>query len=282
MTTIGPSSSDDRHGDPPPGPADDAPARGAGKAAKNGAAKGGRGRRVARRTAHGVGLIVAEVATLVLIIIFAILIRLQGGPVDLSVFAPTIEAAVNRNFEGSIEIGGVTLSTDRASEEPRLQLQDVTIRDRDGRLLLSAPRFSARFDSGAMLSGRFAPTELTLIGVTAILTRGVDGSFEFGIAGADPSTGDVVESPSDAFSTFAAGLAFPDKRRAPFTELDSIAVRNAYLIYRDEVSGRVWRAPGSFLRVWAGDEGARAFARVSLAGSGRRRTNLTVTGRRLR
>ena len=79
-----------------------------------------------------------------------------------------------------------------------------------------------------------------------------------------------------------AGLAFPEKRRDPFASLNSIAVRQANLIYRDEVSGRIWRAPDSFLRVWAGGEGARAFARITLTGKGHAPTSLTLTGRRLR
>lgn len=221
--------------------------------------------------------------TLALILVFAVLIRLQGDPINLSAFAPTIEAAVNRNFPGRIEIGGVVVSTHRSSDEPRLLLQDVRLRDAEGRLILAAPQFSARFDMAELLSGRIAPTSLTLIGPTAVLTRSEDGSFHIGIGGGpDAASSDDAESPVDAFSNFAAGLAFPERRRAPFTALNSIAVRDAYLIYRDEVSGRVWRAPGSFLRVWAGAEGARAFAKVTLSGADRNPTELTLTGRRLR
>lgn len=242
-------------------------------------------RRAVKWTAHGVGLLVGQAMTLTLIIVFAILVRLQGDPIDLSAFAPTIEAAINRNIDGEIEIGGVIVSTHKASDEPRVQLSDVRLRDADGKLVLSAPRFSARFDQSLLLSGEIAPTSLTLIGPTAILTRTADGAFRFGIGGAEPDEGapvEIEESPVDAFSTFAAGLAFPDKRREPFTELNSIAIRQAYLIYRDEVSGRVWRAPDSFLRVWAGGEGARAFAKITLRGPGHDPTALTLTGRRLR
>ena len=131
-------------------------------------------------------MLVGQSMTLVLILVFAALVRLQGDPIDLSAFAPTIEAAVNKNIDGEIEIGGVIISTHKASDEPRVQLSDVRLRDPDGRLILSAPRFSARFDQGRLLSGKIAPTSLTLIGPTAILTRSADGDFKFGIGGAAP------------------------------------------------------------------------------------------------
>ncbi len=244
-----------------------------------------RKRRAAIFTARGVGLLVAEALTLVLIALFAILIRLQGEPIDLGALAPTVEAAVNKRLDGRIEIGGATLSTHRHSEEPRILLQNVRLRDADGRLVLSAPQFSARFDMSKLIQGVLAPTSLTLIGPTAILTRAADGSFKFGIGDADPDSAldeTVEDSPIDAFSSFTAGFAFPDRRIDPFKSLNSIAVRNAYLIYRDEVSGRVWRAPGSFLRVWAGGEGARATARIKLAGAQGAPTELILTGRRFR
>lgn len=198
-----------------------------------------------RRAGLGrVALLAAElVGALVVLAILAVgglMLRLKSGPIE----APWIGARIEREIENALGHGldlvlGPVSIVD-APGGPRVTVDGIKLRDRDGAVVLSAPRAEATIDPLAALSGGAPARRFAVVGLELRLEGREDGSIalslgevdarpiSFGGAppGADParaSLGEALGAAAGALIDLAAG------DQGPLAALERIVVSQGRL-----------------------------------------------------
>ncbi len=111
--------------------------------------------------------------------------RLTSGPLSVDLITPWLTAALEERMGGGhrIEVGGTQLERD---EEGRtaLRLRDIVVRDRDGRVIASAPKAEVGLSGSNLLIGRVRAERLSLIGANMAVRVEPDGQVNV-FAGAE-------------------------------------------------------------------------------------------------
>ena len=203
---------------------------------------------------------IATVAVIVGLLVW----RLSSGPVTLDFLTPYLETAFSDPDTGvNVRVTNTVLTWDRREGDLDLQALDVTVRNQDGRPILSLPNVEAGFSLTAMLSGTLAPTRIELVGARITLLRKADGSFHFG-------DGTTVEAPEDRAAPELAGVipdlleqlqAERDPQRS-LSYLRQVNIVDGQLLIRDEQAGVDWWARSTHITV--GRRATGLFGELSL------------------
>lgn len=186
--------------------------------------------------------------------------RLEQGPVNLSLFKPSAEFAIQRQWPTGYRasIGAVELR--RVSDRGRYQFRilDVVVFDRQEVEAASAPEVLIFYDLGDVLGGSAAPREVSLDGANIRIVRQSNLNIEIPIA--------RQRSSKSRKRRLAALLDGGTAKRA----FQSVIISNAEIEFLDVNSGRSWSAPGSEIRLASDADGVTAETRGEINMDGTR------------
>jgi hypothetical protein len=230
--------------------------------------------------------------------------RLTSGPLSVDLMTPWLTAALEERLGGGhrIEVGGTQLERD---EEGRtaLRLRDIVVRDRDGRVVASAPKAEVGLSGSNLLLGRVQAERLSLIGATMAVRVENDGQVNVFAGGdqrpiaAGPVTGSIPranmagtpgsaprEAPAPATdqTTISAVLAWLDGLDAlglDGRDLTEVGLKNASLVVEDRRSGKHWKFESINFSLTRPREGGVALALTSSGTDGPWSLTATVAPR---
>jgi hypothetical protein len=124
-----------------------------------------------RRWVRRVGLGMAGTLTVCLLIAATLWWRLSSGPISLDIITPWLTAAIAENFGNQfrIEVGGTVLERDEHGRAA-MRIRDITVRDRDGTMIASAPKAEVGLSSASLFGGSPRAERINLVG--AVLASG--------------------------------------------------------------------------------------------------------------
>jgi len=202
--------------------------------------------------------------------------RLSKGPVSLPFLVGTLENFINVNVDGlTVSFNDVVLENDKDFGGVLLRFINLSIRDREDKLVARTSRAGFRISLRDLIGGEISPTHLELLGPKIFLHRQMDGSFRLGFGNlgkrekpvppalsnsasgknADKPSGrsDIISSgsyggPENAENMIAllqATLLSDDNNnnQGPAARLREIKIINASLTLYDEPNATTWNSP---------------------------------------
>ncbi|TNC50787.1 DUF3971 domain-containing protein [Rubellimicrobium rubrum] len=183
---------------------------------------------------------------IVVVVVLLLILTLSFLIVGKEITAPTwirerVEtAAAEAMGGGALRFGAITLALP-GDLHPRVRLLDVTISDKEGRLLVRIPEATIQVSPrGLLFSRSLLVQEIALTGAQLTLARAADGSVEvaFGSGGQGQSVSrvDGLASLPDQFERLF--------ERPALAALRTVRVNNLVVNYQDARAGRVWTVDG--------------------------------------
>jgi hypothetical protein len=122
------------------------------------------------------GIGVAAIAATLVLAAGGLWLLLASGPISLDIATPWLAAAIAENFgnEFRVDIGGTVLERDEHGRAA-MRIRAITVRDRDGTVIASAPKAEVGFSSTSLLSGRPRAERLNLVGAELAIQVESDG-----------------------------------------------------------------------------------------------------------
>lgn len=179
------------------------------------------------------GLVFGAILAAVLFFLGGAALRLLMGPISLGPFAGIIEDAINHSVSGVVvRFDQAVLEWSRADGKVNLIVLGTKVFDSNGHIIAQAPKADLDFDAAAIVAGRLDLRRLGLIGVQITGVRSKDGAIRLGF-GPEQDNADLLKTLRDILKDSAAGGG----------SLDSFAIQNARLAFRDEPTGLFIIAP---------------------------------------
>jgi len=179
------------------------------------------------------GLILGAIFAAALFFLGGAALRLLMGPISLGPFAGIIEDAINHSVPGIVvRFDQAVLEWSRAEGKVNLIVLGTKVFDADGHIIAQAPKADLDFDAAAIVAGHLNVRRLGLIGVQITGVRSKDGAIRLGF-GPQQDNADLLKTLRDILKDSAAGGG----------SLDSFAIQNARLAFRDEPTGLFIIAP---------------------------------------
>jgi Protein of unknown function len=128
------------------------------------------------RWMHWLGLGVTAVTAFFVLAAVGLWLMLANGPISLDIATPWLAAAVAENFGNQfrVDIGGTVLERDEHGRTA-MRVRAVTVRDRDGTVVASAPKAEVGFSTASLLNGRPRAQRLNLVGAELAIRVEPDG-----------------------------------------------------------------------------------------------------------
>lgn len=201
---------------------------------------------------HTLFRVVFGAALLSLALIAFLAWRLSTGPLSMDALAPYVADALEAE-DGSIsfEIDGVVLSWVGLTSNPEIRATNVTAVDQDGSLIASFPYMVVGLSLDSLLEGVPSPRQIILDKPIVRLSRSVGGQFSVGVKqqldGALSPDSDLniefIESSNALVASVVSALSAPGAGDNPGGYLEVVAVRDATVIFSDQISGTEWVVP---------------------------------------
>ncbi len=124
-------------------------------------------------------------------------LRLASGPIDLSGFSDTVRDAVAGSLPPDHQVALGALNLEWAREGLSVRVHDFTVRDPQGRAVMTASAADVGLDPASLLLGRVAPRSLVVRQPSIGLVVRTDGSItpgEVPRAGEDRGTVSLFEA----------------------------------------------------------------------------------------
>ena len=173
------------------------------------------------------GLILGAILAATLFFAGGAALRLLMGPISLGPFAGVIEDALNRSITGVVvRFDQAVLEWSRADGKVNLIVLGTKVFDLDGHIIAQAPKADLDFDAASLFQGHLNLKRFGLIGVQLTGVRSMDGTIRLGF-GPERNEPDLLKKIRDILNDSAAGGG----------SLDSFAIRNARIAFRDEPTG---------------------------------------------
>ena len=219
-----------------------------------------------------------SVLAVLLVLAFAVYVRLAQGPVSLDFLRGTVESKINQGLPNmTVAVGGVTLQRDSSVGVPHVLIDDLVLRDKQGAYLASAPHASLGIDESALFSGRVVPTSITLIGPAIRARRSLEGKFALGFDEPAPENESVLIDPGAAGKSDLEGGGGKPAAQPAFngsgaalidlisgsadvpgiSSINAINIKKASITFFDEANNARWnihdaelhfiRQPGGFM-----------------------------------
>ena len=196
-----------------------------------------------KRSTHMLGRMLAALVAILTIVLTLLVWRLASGPVSLKFLDGYLTAFLSEAVPGYRWSFDETM-LDWRDLRPALEITvtGVSVRDEADNLVARVPRLDLGLSARGLFAGKLVPLRVVLQGPWVTLIRSEDGRFGLGIA--VPETGAQAAATSNRFSeltnrVFSALSSSPDNGGAL---LQSFAIRNAQVVYRDVRLGTIWRA----------------------------------------
>lgn len=205
-----------------------------------------------RRTSKII-LEIAGVAFAVMAVLLAVLAwRLSSGPVSISALNQIFEGAARPVLQGgNLDIGDTMLVWTAEERELALRLSDVTLHGAGGNEIARVPQLAFELSVPALFRGILAPTSVDLYGVSATVLRrpGTGVTLALAHSGSEPGPQE------EALGPLLEALLDESNRTSPLGYLTRFGIKEAKLIFVDEVNGVMFEAPAANLSIHRGDGG---------------------------
>jgi hypothetical protein len=162
--------------------------------------------------------------------------RVSSQPMSSTTLTPTVEAAIEKLLPNTrAKIDRTLIEWDNVNHKIALLGEQVTLRDRQNKVIADFPSVKMRLSLFDLLQGRFFPSELTVEKPNIWFTRHADGTVWFGgeEAGGAAAPSDESLSIWDALRHFTREIT----RRGRLLDL---AVKQATVSIHDEEIGQDW------------------------------------------
>jgi AsmA-like C-terminal region/Protein of unknown function len=177
--------------------------------------------------------------------------RVMNGPVSVgSILTARLEAMINEGLHDiQLRLGDSIIEWSESRDIAYIQFVDVEAVDRNGAVIARVPRAKLSLSGSALLKGEAAPTDVELIGASAMVVRRADGGVQLGFQ----VDGKKAESPkADGVSegmtkAVLAAMLSPKPDDTLSRYLKRFAVTNANLTIFDEATRSYWSADKSSL-----------------------------------
>lgn len=184
--------------------------------------------------------------------------RLSDGPVSLEFLTPYLETAFSNPDNGvNVRVTDTVLTWDKDEQDLDMRALGVSVRNQEGRQILSLPDVEVGFSLAAMLSGAVAPTRIEVVGARITLLRRADGSFHFGDGSAEEAPAEeqeVGELTSIIPNILAQLQSTPDPGQS-LSYLREMNIVDGQLVVRDEQAGVEWWAKSTNIEIRKDDFG---------------------------
>lgn len=189
--------------------------------------------------------LVAAIFAATAILFAALAWRLQAGPISLAFLTPYLNEALSLGNAGfRAEVEDTVLSWEGWGRTLGIQAVNVRLLREDRSLIAAVPRLNLSLSARALLEGQLAPTEIAILGVTAVLTRRADGHFDFGLV-----SGEGASSSGNVLALLVDQLSRP-RGEGLAGRLERASILDADLTLVDERADSLWRAPQARLTLW--------------------------------
>jgi hypothetical protein len=128
--------------------------------------------------ARRLGFVLAGLAAVFLLVAGLLWGLLARGPISLDRLTPWLTAAISENLGNRfrVEVAGTVLERDEHGRAA-IRMRDVTVRDRDGTVIASAPKAEVGLStSSSLLSGHLRAQRLNLVGAELAVRIETDGA----------------------------------------------------------------------------------------------------------
>ena len=215
-----------------------------------------------RRTSK-IALEVFGVAVAVTAVLLAVLAwRLSSGPVPISILNQMIEDAARPALQGGdLTIGDTILIWAAEERELSLRLSDVLLEGADGNEIARVPQLAFELSVPALFRGVLAPTSIDLYGVSATVLRRPGTGVTLALAGAD----EAPASDASFVGPMLEALLDENDRSSPLGYLSRFGIKEAKLLFVDEVNGVSFEAPTASVVIFRGDGGIAGIMNANFA-----------------
>lgn len=170
-------------------------------------------------------------------------VRLLIGPVSLGPLHGALAAAIHDALPGiALEYDQAAIEWSRDEGRVNLVILGTRVYDGHGHVVARAPKADIDLAAAPLLSGNVVVRRIALVGVQLTLVRMKDGSIRLGPE-KDRDSADIIHR-----------LQAVIERGSGKSALESFAVRNSRLMFRDEITGLAMMAPDTKLAI--GSRGA--------------------------
>lgn len=212
----------------------------------------------------GVAVILAAVGTG-----FA-LWQLSRHPWSLGFAKPYIEKALSDPASGRVvTVGDTLLVWDREQREVAIQLRNLVVGRGEGRPVLTLPDTNVRLGIGSLLTGRVAPTEISILRPVLHAVRAADGTILVGVGDMDPQAAQT--DPGDGRplgETIRSALAGDDRAPEILRSLRQVRLVGASVSLDDRQLNHLWQLTGLDIELDRGRRGVQAGLRSRISVEG--------------
>ena len=167
--------------------------------------------------------------------------RLSEGPWSVPALAPYLAAALSDPAAGrNVTLGETLLIWEPEASSVGFEVKDATITGRDGATRARIADMTLRISGLALLTGRIAPTEMTIIGPSVQLRRDPDGNLALGL---EPPEGTDAEPALTSPNQLASAWLSPSSRSV-LASMRRLRLVGSTLTIDDRYLGTVWHASG--------------------------------------
>ncbi|GJL91510.1 DUF3971 domain-containing protein [Hyphococcus sp.] len=174
--------------------------------------------------------------------------RLGQGPVELTIFRPSAEFAIERQWPQGYQasVGAIEIRRMEDRGVYQFRLADVVVADRQAVPAASAPEVLVNFDLGDLFSGKAGPKSVSIDGARIRIVRQANLNVEIPI---------VKQREGKSKGRRLSALLNAGLSKSAF---QSAIVSNAEIVFFDVTSGRSWSSPDSEIRLIRNENGLTA------------------------
>ena len=209
------------------------------------------------------GLVPRLFFILALLVLVLAGLTLAGKPFRLPVWAVVeVEHRLNDAMAGvlaetSVSVGGIEVTLN--DWVPRLKLEDLRLLQPGGQSLLTLPETELTLDAAALLTGRFHPSTLRIIGARVAMQRDMDGRFDLSFGAGQTK----IDSIAELFAAADRAFAQPAMANLRLIEAEALS-----LSLSDARAVKTWEVGDGRFRLENRDTELAAELAMSLVGGG--------------
>ncbi|HWD28457.1 MAG TPA: AsmA-like C-terminal domain-containing protein [Rhizomicrobium sp.] len=184
-------------------------------------------------------LVISAIGVAVLFFLVGAVLRLFVGPISLGPLSGQISEALAQALPGiTVKYDQAAVEWSRDQGRVNLVVLGARVFDSRGRIIAQAPKADIDLAAQPFLKGDIVVRRITLVGVQLTMVRDTDGTLRLGVE-RDLSQKDIISRITDAIN----------KNSSSASSLESFAVRDARLAFKDENTGLFLVAPRADVKI---------------------------------
>lgn len=191
--------------------------------------------------AHGMVWLLAEGLAVLLIVLVAVFLFLDRANVRLPFAADYLAERLSQTLDGQqIKIASLSFELARSDRFAGVTAYGVELVDGNNKVLLQVPEVEVKFTLLDLLKGEIKPERVEIIGAEVFLRKTSNGLFKLSLGKDAIAIDTSAEVGRRDLNDYVSGSEF--LRDIPeLAKLAEVAIRDAAVNYRDDLSDRFWR-----------------------------------------